>query len=76
LLLQEAWQPPIEEFFFFLRRLRQLVGDKVLLSIVFIGKPGPETIFTVVGDQDYRIWRKKIDTLGDPYLQCIRLVRS
>ena len=76
LLLQEAWQPPIEEFFFFLRRLRQLVGDKVLLSIVFIGKPGPETIFTAVGDQDYRIWRKKIDTLGDPYLQCIRLVRA
>ncbi len=76
LLLQEAWQPPIEEFFYFLRRLRELVGGKVLFSIVFIGKPNPETIFTAVGDQDYRIWRKKIDTLGDPYLQCIRLVRS
>ncbi|MCF6186685.1 MAG: DUF2868 domain-containing protein, partial [Desulfobulbaceae bacterium] len=76
LLLQEAWQPPIEEFFYFLRRLRELVGEKVVLSIVFIGKPEPETIFTTVGEQDYRIWRKKIDTLGDPYLQCIRLVTS
>lgn len=76
LLLQEAWQPPIEEFFFLLHRLRDLVGEKVLLSIVFIGKPTAKTIFTAAGEQDYRIWRRKIDALGDPWLHCVRLVES
>jgi len=33
-------------------------------------------MFTRAGDQNYRIWRRKIDALGDPYLQCIRLVTS
>ncbi|HEB70074.1 MAG TPA: DUF2868 domain-containing protein [Desulfobulbus sp.] len=76
LLLQEAWQPPIEELFFFLRSLRELVGEKVLLSIVFIGKPNSETIFTPPAQQDYQIWRKKIETLGDPYMHCVRLVNA
>ena len=74
LLLQEAWQPPIEEFLYFLHRLRELVGEKVLLSIAFIGKPTAATMFTSAADQDYTIWRRKIDTLGDPYLHCVRLV--
>jgi hypothetical protein len=74
LLLQEAWQPPIEDFFYILRQLRLLLGPEVLFSILLIGKPGAETIFTEVREQDYTIWRQKIVALGDPYLQSVRLV--
>ncbi len=76
LLLQEAWQPPIEEFFSFVRELRSSVGEKVLLGILLIGKPTAETIFTEVREQDYSIWQQKLVMLGDPYLQCLQLVRS
>ena len=76
LILQEAWQPPIEDFFYFLRQLRVLLGREVLISILLIGKPGAETIFTGVHDQDYTIWQHKIVALGDPYLQCVRLIGS
>ena len=74
LLLQEAWQPPIEDFFYFLRQLRSLLGHEVLFSILLIGKPKAETIFTEVREQDYTIWQQKIVALGDPYIQCVRLV--
>lgn len=74
LLLQEAWQPPIEDFFYFLRRLRSILGQEVLFSILLIGKPKAETIFTEVREQDYIIWQQKIVALGDPYLQCVCLV--
>lgn len=74
IILQEAWQPPIEEFFVFLRQLRETTGKKNLISIVLIGKPTPTTIFTKVRTQDYTIWRQKITSLGDPYLQAIPLV--
>lgn len=73
LLLQEAWQPPITEFLTFVRDLRGAVGEKTLISIVLIGKPSPDTIFTEVRQQDYAIWRQKVDALADPYLQCLRL---
>lgn len=76
LLLQEAWQPPIEEFFFFVQQVRELLEVKVLFSIVLIGKPSAETILTKVGEQDYSIWQQKVVSLGDPYLQCVRLVVS
>jgi len=75
-ILQEAWQPPIEEFFTFLNQLREAAGKQTLLSIILIGKPTPNTIFTGVRAQDYTIWRQKIISRGDPYLQSIPLVKT
>ncbi len=74
LILQEAWQPPIEEFFAFLDELREVIGKKILITIVLIGKPTPHTILTEVRDQDYTIWQQKILSRGDAYLQCLRLL--
>ncbi|HHD57451.1 MAG TPA: DUF2868 domain-containing protein, partial [Desulfobulbaceae bacterium] len=74
LILQEAWQPPIEEFFAFIDDLRGVVGKKILITIVLIGKPTVHTLLTEVRDRDYTIWQQKIITKGDPYLQCIRLL--
>ena len=74
LILQEAWQPPIEEFFAFLDDLRAIIGKKLLITILLIGKPTPHTLLTEVRDRDYTIWQQKIIAQGDPYLQCLRLL--
>ncbi len=74
LILQEAWQPPIEEFFAFLDDLREVVGNKLLITILLIGKPTPHTLLTEVRDRDYTIWQQKVLAKGDPYLQCLRLL--
>jgi hypothetical protein len=74
LILQEAWQPPIEDFFYFLRQLRILLGKEVLISILLIGKPKAATILTEVREQDYMVWQQKTSALGDPFLHCVRLV--
>lgn len=74
LVLQEAWQPPIQETLFFLKQLRRRLGETGKIVVGLVGKPSPETIFTTVREQDWQIWKNKIDTLGDPYLRVERLL--
>jgi len=74
LVLQEAWQPPIRETLQFLIKLRQRLGNTGRVVVGLIGKPDSETIFTTVRDGDWRIWKRKIEALGDPYLRVERLL--
>ncbi len=76
LILQEAWQPPIQETFTFVQNLRNAIGEKFLINVALIGKPEPETIFTVVKKADWDIWRHRFASLGDPYLHLERLVAN
>ena len=75
LLLQEAWQPPIQELFSFLRRLRETVGEQPTIIIALIGKPATDTILTPVKKLNLQIWQQKIATLDDPGLQLVELVK-
>jgi hypothetical protein len=68
LVLQEAWQPPIQENLNFLKQLRHRLGKTAGIVVVLIGKPGRDTMFTAPGEADFRIWKHRIDALGDPYL--------
>jgi hypothetical protein len=74
LILQEAWQPPIQEILSFILDLRKALGENSRVEVGLIGKPGPDTIFTPVKDEDWNIWNKKIMIMGDPYLRLERLV--
>ena len=74
IFLQEAWQPPIEEFFALLRELRTQIGEKVLITICLIGRPTRETIFTPVREHEYKVWDQKLTGMGDPWLQCACLL--
>ncbi len=74
LILQEAWQPPINENIRFIGDLRKIIGEKRLIKIIFIGTPGPDTILTPPDNNDMKIWNKKLKILGDPYLSTQRLV--
>jgi len=76
MILQEAWQPPINELFTFLHRLRELAGQKTLLTLFLIGKPEPEAPLAPPREQDYAIWRQKLSALGDPRLDVLSLGQS
>jgi hypothetical protein len=74
LVLQEAWQPPIQENLNFLRQLRRRLGDRAGIVVGLVGKPAPDTIFTPPREEDHRIWKQRVEALGDPYLEVERLV--
>jgi len=69
LILQEAWQPPIQEMLRFLRELRSHCGEETYIIVALVGKPLPDTLFTKVADTDLQIWQQKVATLIDPWLQ-------
>jgi len=76
LILQEAWQPPIQETLTFIQGLRKALGRRSRIEVALIGRPGPKTIFTPVKEEDWNMWHKKLVTMGDPYLRLERLIRQ
>ena len=75
MILQEAWQPPIQEMLRFLRELRLHCDSETVIIVALVGKPDPDTIFTPVTDIDLQVWQQKTATLLDPCLQVSPLVR-
>ena len=73
-ILQEAWQPPIQEMLIFIRELRRICDDETPIIVALVGKPEPGTIFTMPAETDLLIWRQKVATLGDLSLQVSPLV--
>lgn len=76
LILQEAWQPPIQEILRFLQELRVHCDNETHIIVALIGKPKPDTLFTPVTDNDLKIWQQKMATLADPCLQLSPLVTT
>ncbi|CAK8721625.1 DUF2868 domain-containing protein [Candidatus Electronema halotolerans] len=74
LVLQEAWQPPVQEFLAWLGLLRQTLGPQPLIILALLGKPEAETMLTPARPEHLRIWRQKVATISDPALQVIPLV--
>ncbi|WP_028585255.1 DUF2868 domain-containing protein [Desulfogranum mediterraneum] len=68
-VVQESWQPPIEEFLSFLETLRRAAGPGMVITIVLIGKPGADTILTQPEQTGARIWEMKVATLGDSEIE-------
>lgn len=75
-VIQEAWQPPIQEVLSLLRALRGQIGRQVSLGVALLGKPDPMTVFTPAGQQDLSVWTDKINSIGDPYLEVYPLVQA
>lgn len=74
LILQEAWQPPIQEVLRFFQDLRKNCDEETHIIVALVGRPTPETIFTPVSAIDLQIWQQKTATLADPCLQLSPLV--
>jgi hypothetical protein len=75
IILMEAWMPPLMDFLTFLRELRRRVGATLPILLRLVGKPSAGDVLTPVADlTQQEVWRRKIDGLGDAYLQVAPLV--
>ena len=75
LLLQEAWQPPIQENLSFLSMVRKAVGSQPTIILALIGKPAADTFLTPVDIANFRIWQQRVASLADSGLQLVELVK-
>lgn len=74
-LLQEAWQPPLKETEQMLRGLRQVIGQRIAIILLLIGRPTPQTILTPAEPEQVKVWSRKIQAMGDPCLTVQPLVQ-
>jgi len=66
-ILQEAWQPPLEEFFVFLKEMKELLADvRPHLVIFLVGRPSDEKGFDPADTHDIEVWTNKIGRLSYP----------
>ena len=72
LIIMEGWMVPLIDFLTYLEELRSAVAKETIITIALIGRPA-ETVFTPVSQDDYTIWQKKIQALGDPCLNLFPL---
>lgn len=72
--LMEGWMVPLVDFLTYLEEIRSIIGRETLITVALIGHPTEKTVFTTVSPDDYTIWQRKIQTLGDPYLTLFPLI--
>jgi len=73
LILMEGWMVPLIDFLTYIEELRSVIAKETVITITLIGRPA-KTVFTTVLQDDYTIWRKKIQALADPYLNLFPLI--
>lgn len=56
----KAWEPPVLDVLDFLRDLRGAMGDGDAIEVM------------PVGDGDREVWKKKLATVGDPWLRLVQ----
>ncbi|MFT5729449.1 MAG: hypothetical protein ACI8PB_003620 [Desulforhopalus sp.] len=66
-IIMESWMVPLVDFLVFLKDVRLLSTPTTTIEIALTGEAG-DTVFTDVRPTDMEIWRKKIESIGDPYI--------
>ncbi len=72
-ILQEAWQPPVEEFLSFLKAIRGEVKKSLAIVVLLSGMPLADGGMEPVKDSDFKVWKNRLFPLSDPNLEVIRL---
>ena len=73
MLVMELWMPPIGDLFRFLRNLRSTLPTATPIHIGLLQKPLKTNEMNPSTDHNFKIWKQKIDNLGDPYLSILIL---
>ncbi len=71
-ILQEAWQPPVEEFLSFLKAIRGKVKRSLAIVVFLSGMPLANGGMEPVKDSDFKVWENRLLSLSDPNLEVIR----
>jgi hypothetical protein len=66
-LLVKAWEPPLAEFVDWLGELREALGDRAPIFVVPVAESADGALELADG-RDARIWRRRLDAAGDPWL--------
>lgn len=75
IILMEAWMPPLVSFQSYLKELRKQVGSSLSIILRLVGKPTAITTLTPIQDETLlQVWRQKIESIGDPYLEISALI--
>ena len=72
-ILMEGWMVPLVDFLSFLKELRKIMPHNCIIYLGLVGRPDA-TVFTPVAPEDFTIWQKKIEAIGDPYLTIFSLI--
>ena len=67
IIIMESWMVPLVDFLVFLKNIRLLSTPETIIEIALTGQAG-DAVFTDVSPEDMNIWRKKIESIGDPYI--------
>lgn len=73
-VLQESWQPPIEETLSYFKNMRSLLPAKTHIHILLTGRKQNGKYFSPVDPLEERVWRQAIQSLGDPHTE-VRSIR-
>ncbi|WP_457577352.1 DUF2868 domain-containing protein [Desulfomarina sp.] len=71
-LIMEGWMVPLTDFLTWLRELRRSLRRETIITVGLVGRPSGTDFFPVT-ESEYAIWLKKINGLGDPFLQLLAL---
>lgn len=72
-ILMEGWMVPLVDFLSFLKELREIMPANAIIYLALVGRQD-KTAFTPVTSEDFTIWQKKIEAIGDPYLTVFSLI--
>lgn len=70
-LMQELWQPPLEESLYRLRELRETLPPNTDITLVGLGYPEEGRVFTAPDTTDVQVWHHALARLSDPHLQLV-----
>ncbi len=70
LIVVKAWEPPLMEFLDFVTTLRgALPGKTTPIVVLPVGLDLDGGDFPTASDAQIKLWRDKLDRMGDPYLR-------
>ncbi len=64
-VLLEAWMAPIKEHIRFLHSITESIPENIAMSVLFLGRPSSNTIFTPPDGNDIQIWQPQVSNLND-----------
>jgi len=73
-VLQESWQPPIEETISYFQQMRSLLPRETHIHILLFGRKQHGNYFSPVDPLEERTWQQAIQSLGDPHTE-VRPIR-
>jgi hypothetical protein len=68
ILVHEVWQPPIRGLLHYIQQIKTLMPDEITLCILLTQDAGLADLFVDKTDINYKVWKKAVFKLENPYI--------